>query len=456
MPYPFALPTISFLDFTAHYHSPVYPSFPLLITTHRGNLRNVLKAHKRLPSAQQPTNLPSVQRALEAYLPHLLFLADSIHSGDVLPVDSAPPLEPAWRCTLTPTGFPGADPPQIKRAGLDYELFFTLQTLAYAYTLLARSQLRSVLSPSTARTPEQSQAQLNDAIKNLLLASGVHNHVLTLPRPPMTSADWPIDLSSSTVSALSSLAMGDATMLAVTKQDPFPSYISLTAASSPATKKSLDWLYNPPSPPTGVKALLLARLCIATADHAQNALALIDRARVPDELPAYLDALHRTARAKACRFLGIDAEVGGRIGEAIGWITLSQQTLGSGSGSGGLSLDKSREKKEAKRMERAEATWGADAGRGEEARVVQGLADTWRRENEKVFFQAPVETAELAARIPTGRECHPSHAWDPPRLAPEDIRALRGRIDVEGIDDDDAALALAERKPAKASTVGYY
>ncbi|KAA8893622.1 hypothetical protein FN846DRAFT_505130 [Sphaerosporella brunnea] len=428
MPYPYPLPTTSPVAFVPHYTSPVYPSLPLLCTQHRGTLRNLLKAFKRASPAQQSTQLPQLLQAIETYLPYLLFLQSSLHSGDVLASDSPTPLTTSWRTTLTAPSFPGAPPKRVEREGLDYEILFVLNTLAYVHTLLARSQLHDALAPSVQT--EKKQSLLNTAIQHLLTSSAIFTFAVSLPRPPAAS-EWPPDLSPAVLSALASLSLADATLLAVTKQDPYPTYLLVSSGQG---SDSTSLLYAPPAPPTGVKALLLARICIAASSHAEAGTGLLassssrrkrdDEEVVPD-LGRYLDSLQKVARAKCCRFLSIDAEASGRVGEGIGWATLARSIL-SPTNTGKLKRE-FLERRENKALERGDASWGLDAGKLEEGRTLERLEEKWRKSNDAVFFQ-PVDGANtLAARIPSGREVHTVKNWEPLTLDPAEKKALLGK-----------------------------
>jgi hypothetical protein len=440
MPYPFTLPTTSPASFAAYYTSPVYPSLPLLTTQHRGTVRNLLKAFKRATPSQQSTQLPQLLTALETYLPYLLFLQSSLHSGDVLPSDSSSTeFTTSWRTTLTSPAFPGAPSKRVQREGLEYEIAFVLSTLAYVHTLLARSQLHDALAPRV--TADKKQSLLNSAIQHLLTSSAIFTYSLSLPRSP--TSDFPPDLSPAVLSALASLSLADATLLAVTKQDPYPTY--LLVSSGQDASSAADLMYAPPAPPTGVKALLLARICIAASSHAEAGTGLLAasssrRKREDDEvvpeLERYLDSLHRVARAKCCRFLGIDAEAAGRVGEGIGWAALGRSFLSSSSSTTSTTGKLKREfleRRESKALERGDASWGLDAGRLEEGRTLERLSDKWTKSNDAVFFQVVEGASTLAARIPSGRDVHTLKPWEPATLDSGEKKALLGRTAVEGL-----------------------
>ena len=141
-----------------------------------------------------------------------------------------------------------------------------------------------------------------------------------------------------------------------------------------------------------VRAHLFARLCLTAAEHASNALALLKgQQRVEGELLRYVEDLRRTGRGKACRFFGIDAELGGKTGEAIAWLGAGRHELGIGGGKeeGRKRLGFGRlkkgweEKREDKKVERGR-DWGGDAGKAEEGRVLEMLEKKWVKMNDTV------------------------------------------------------------------------
>ncbi|KAL7275266.1 hypothetical protein RUND412_001794 [Rhizina undulata] len=481
MPYPFTLPTTSTLAFNTYYHSPVYSSLPLLTTTYHNSLRNALKHHKRQPASAQNANLPAILKELESYIPHLQTLSESIKSGDVLPKDEAPALESEWRSILTETRF-GTEPPRVRRSGIEYEMFWTVSTLAYAYTLYGRSQMLEVLGPGGKdKSVESKQLLLNQAAGNLLQSAEIFSFIAR-NEPPPTPVSWPVELSLPVVSALKEMSLADATLLAVLKQDPYPSYLSLTVQLDGKLKEKgrstgKEWLYNPPEPPTGVRALLFARLCIAAADHAAKALGLLSTSsssrrkilgagskgdggleEVSGDLLKYLDSLQKVATAKCCRFLAIDAEASGRVGEGISWIRLARESLGveaapsTPSDAPKNKLKQFRQQREEKDFDSSK--WGIDAGKNEETRVLEALEAKWRKLNDSVMFQSLLAPGELKGKIPTGRQFHELKGWEPRGLSGEELRALRERrMDVE---EELEALGLAEESEEEGrENVGY-
>ena len=114
------------------------------------------------------------------------------------------------------------------------------------------------------------------------------------------------------------------------------------------------------------------------------------------DLLRYVEDLRRTSRGKACRFFGIDAELGGQTGTALAWLQAGLHELGLSSkedaGKKGLSLGRFKkewaEKREDRKVEKG-STWGSDAGRLEEGRVLEMLEKKWAKMNDTVGHQNP-------------------------------------------------------------------
>lgn len=469
MPFPYTLPTTSTISYPSYFESPLYPALSLAASSHRGSLRNALKAHKRLPAASQASNIPFIIKQLESYLAHLLTLYDTLTAGDAFFKEGAPRLTTSWRTVLSAKRVAAKEPPRVARPGLSYEIFWSISTLGYAYTLLARSQLQGILAPPSSSPASGSATDaaaaansLNQATANLFTSASIFQHLLTRPLPPHASS-WPPDLSPQVLSALSSISLSAATLSAVTKQDPYPTYLSIIATEK-KQQKSKEWLYNPPAPPAGVRALLIARLCVAASDHAAKALGLLstaektDAGEIGEELLRYTDSLQRVSRAKACRFLGIDAEAAGRVGEGISWIRGAKAILNASSSTSSVGSFVGD------RLRRKDDTWGADAGKVDEEKTLDALEGRWKKLNDSVMFQKCPDLEELMGRIPTGRELHQSiKSWEPPKLGVDELRALRAAGDlgaevvVEEEDSEEEATRVgADDGGNYAGRGGYY
>ena len=387
MPYSFNLPTTSALTFSAFLTSTFHPSLPFTATTQRAVLRDLLKKHKRLPPKSKPSHLTSVLSALEHYLPYV-FAIDAGLSGtpvadEEINIVLERDIEVEWRTTLSST-IPGREPPRIKGKGLDYEFCYILHTVACVYTLLARVTLHA-LHASTTPTIEQRTGIITTATKYLLQSNSIHSYVMSrageVPTPFPTA-----DISPSVQGALAAVALAEATLLAVLKDDPYPAVVA-----QDRNKNDKEWMVKAPEIPK-VRAHLFARLCLAAAEHAGKAKAMLSSTKgIDNSLTTYVDDLRKTSRAKACRFFAIDAELGGKTGEGIAWLEGGKVELGYGGTKDEASKTKGlarlrkdwTERREDKKIERG-GEWGSDAGRLEEARVIEMLEKKWNKVNDMV------------------------------------------------------------------------
>ncbi|KAI0392890.1 pH-response regulator protein palC [Xylariaceae sp. FL0594] len=442
MPFPFILPTTSSFSFSSSFTSESHPSLPLTASTYRGVVRDALKKYKRLPPSSQAPNLPSIVANLNAYLPYVFAIDAGLSRASLqgeevnVLLTSTPVIE--WRPTVSVSVVPGKENARVKVQSLEYDLFFTLSTLGYAHTLLARASLRPLHATSGAPLSAQERTTaITTATRHLLDAASVHDYLarraegLTDVSPPCA------DIAQPTPRAMASLALAEATLLAVLKDDPYPAVVAQGRHDN-----DNEWMYKAPEIPK-VRAHLFARLCLAAADHAAQASSLCQSSRgkggsrLSDDLLRYLEDLRKTSRAKACRFFGIDAELSGQTGNALGWLRCGLQELGleSREAKKGLSLSRMRkdwsEKREDKKIERS-TNWGSDAGRLEETRVIEVLEAKWTKINDTVHTQPIPSPAALLHSIPSGRDMHTIKPYQPPELsrqALESMRALPDRAD---------------------------
>lgn len=392
MPYPFVLPTTSSFSFSSSFTCESHPSLPLQASTHRGVVRDTLKKHKRLPPTSQAASLSTVSSTLQTYLPYL-FAIDAglsnrpIHSDEISVIlQTAPQIE--WRPTLSSSLLPGREPPRVKINSLEYELFFALSTLANTHTLLSRAALQPLHLTTTAPVGTAArQTAIATATRHLLAAASIYDHLSARAAslPPSSSHPPPCpDIAPPTLRAQRFLALAEATLLAVLKDDPYPA-----AVAQARNPHDTEWMYKAPDLPK-VRAHLFARLCLAAAEHAAQAHACALAGRVEGGFVRYVEDLRRASRARACRFFGIDAELGGETGKAIAWLRAGLGELGverregerSGGGLKGLRKEWS-ERREDKKVERG-LDWGADGGRLEETRVIEMLEAKWVKQNDTV------------------------------------------------------------------------
>ncbi|KAL3417517.1 pH-response regulator protein palC [Phlyctema vagabunda] len=464
MPFPFVLPTTSSFSFSTYFASDSHPSLPLSASTYRGVVRETLKKHKRSPPATQSSHLSSVLLSLNNYIPYLLAVDAGLGSqavaGEHLDVvlKSTPTLE--WRPTISEGAVPGREAARVKIQSLEYEVYFVLSCLAYTYTQLARTSLHPLYSSASASpTGEQRTVAITTATKHLLSAASIHDFLAS--RSESLATDSPcLDITKSTFRALTSLALAEATFLAVLKDDPYPA-----AVAQDRNKNDKEWMIKAPEIPK-VRAHLYARLCLAAAQHAANASSLLraraGKGKIDDRLLKYVDDLKRTGRGKACRFFGIDAELGGQTGTAIAWMRAGMQELGLASGNEGgkkgLSLGRFKkewaEKREDKKVERG-TEWGADGGKLEEGRILEMLDEKWSKENDTINTQHIPPTGPLLASMPSGREIHSLKPFEPPVLESEILETMRAPPG-ENDDFENAASSDEDEAAAGQGPVGAF
>lgn len=460
MAFNFSLPTTSILSFGSFLRCDSHPSLLLAATTQRSVLRTALKTYKRLPHADQVSNLTNVLSAINSYLPYLLALEQGlaghlVNSESIFVALTTEP-ETEWRsCILSPP--PGRQPPRIKGKGLDHETLFVMVTAAYTHCLSARRHLAPHYTPNASSrfSPEQRKAAHNSAADSLLIAHSVFMHAVRVSETVPTSSipATALDIQTTTLTALAELSFASATLLEVAKNDDF-----LVLAAQSRDTSDRQWMYRAPEIPK-VRAHLFARLCLAAADHAARAMALLSGAgNVREDLVKYAKDLDATARARSCRFFGVDAEIEGKLGNALGWLNAARRKLslpvdtnmltsaqieGSSKSKFKPSLTAMKtswaERKERKGLESSRGPNLDDAGRIEEGHVLEMLEKNWRRTNDLIGHQLVADENVLLQAMPSGREIHQSRTWTVPGLdlgALERLRAPPDRDEDVGESDD--------------------
>ncbi|OHE99562.1 pH-response regulator protein palC [Colletotrichum orchidophilum] len=433
MPFPFVLPTTSAFSFSSSFSSDTHPSLPLSSSTYRGVVRDALKKHKRIPPSSQSSHISTVIGALNGYIPYILAIDAGLNptsqSGDYINLNTKTPPSIEWRPTLSDNAVPGRERSRVKVQSIDHEIAFTLSSLANSYTLVARAALHPLYVTTHATLDNQQRtASIQTATKYLLDAASIYDYVASraerIQVPPPCS-----DVSPSALRAMSCLALAEATLLAVLKDDPYPAIVA-----QDRNKNDREWMFKAPEIPK-VRAHLFARLCLAAAEHAAQASSLCQAAgrgssKINDGLLRYLEDLRRTCRAKACRFFGIDSEISGQVGTAIAWLQAGLQELGveskhSTKGTGFSRFKKEwSEKREDRKVEK-ETTWGADGGKGEETRVTELLEGKWHKLNDTMNVQIVPPIGPLLAQMPSGREIHTLKPYQPPALDRSILEAMR-------------------------------
>ena len=483
MPFPFVLPTTSAFSFSSCFSCDSHPSLPLNASSQRGVLRDALKEHKRLPPAARTGSIATVISSLDRYIPYLLAVDAGVSSRALVGGESinvvlrtAPSI--SWRPTLSGDILPGRERPRVKITSLEYEIFFVLSTLGFAYILTARSILQPLyVTTGDFVASKERTAAVQTANKHLLDAASIYDYLATrsehIASPPPC-----VDVAPATARALSSLALAEATLLAVTKDDSYPA-----AVAQDRNKTDKEWMFKAPDI-AKTKAHLNARLCLAASDHAAKAASLCQAGsgtgKVSSSFLKYMDNLRRTSRAKACRFFGIHAEMDGNIAEGIGWLRAGFNALGvevkDKDTKKGLSFHRLKrdlsEKREDRRVEQ-EAAWGADAGRLEETRILELLDAKWNKINDTVselksqptLFSAhsvdkmntqlipPINS--LLAKMPSGREICTLQPYHSPFLDRDVLEAMRSLPDA---DDDlgDEMSSDDEVRGGPSAPVGAY
>ena len=387
MPYAFILPTTSALSFSLFSNSTTHPSLPQSASTCRGVLRDVLKKHKRLTPSLKASNLNTILSALNGYIPYLFALdaalCDKPINEEEIELNLQREIRVEWRSTLATT-IAGREAARIKGKGLDYEISFVLHTLACVYVLQSRAHLLTLYGAITP-TEELRNSIVTTATKHLLQANAIHSY-LAARSIETDASSGVIETLSQTQLGLAALALAEATLLAVLKDDPYPAVIA-----QERNKNDKDWMIKPTEIPK-VRAHLFARLCLAAAEHASKAEALLSGSgRIEESLLSYVSNLRKTSKAKACRFFGINAELEGETGQGIAWLIGGRRQLGfsgtidEGSKMKGLARLKKdwTERREDKRVERG-GEWGSDAGRLEESRIIEMLEQKWNKMNDTV------------------------------------------------------------------------
>jgi len=447
MPFPFVLPTTSHLSYQQHFTSTTHPSLPSTATSQRNLLRSTLKTHKRLSAAEQSTNLNEALSALTSYLKYIctldLALSGAAINDEDVELALTKEIEVEWRPTLSSGPIPGRDADRVRGQGLDYEFFFAHQTYATVQNLLARQALLGLYA-SSVPNPEQRTSLIQAATRHLRTACNIHTFLVqraNVGDGPPELAPSAVDVSVNTQSALQRLAQAEFNMLNAFKDDPYPAVVVQSRNES-----DRDWMIKAPEIPK-TRAQVLTRLCVGAAEHAASAGAILKaEKRVSKDLIDYVDDLKRTARARACRFQAVGADLHGETGKAVAWIYAGLAELGleinmkdGNSKASGLSKLKAswQERKEDKRIEKRSARWGTDAGKSEEARILEYLEKKLVKSNNTVHFQKVPEHKPLLSTLPSGMNMPlGSEQWQRPTLSEDELVQMRAPPDIDAMDQD--------------------
>ncbi|KAJ5306971.1 hypothetical protein N7508_005986 [Penicillium antarcticum] len=518
MVFAFTLPTTSPLSFQSFISSSTHPSLPQSASTSRHALRLALKAHKRLPRGpRQDTHLPTVLSALNDYIPYLFAISNGLNGKIVRPdrqpfsaqdgtygpgageeIDITPhaEIESAWRPTLSSssalnigTGSSNSNGKGLRMRngrvagrGIQFEIGFTLSTLGYVLSRMARAGVVTAFYASSTPTAEDRLAAVQTATRYLLQASAVHNFLVSSP----ASITAVPDVDAGTQAALSSLALAEATLLAVLKDDAY-----ITVCIQSRNPNDNEWMVHAPEIPK-VRALLFARLCVRAAEYSEQAAAGLGAVgstsgrtgRVDEDVVRYTSVLGRVARARACRFFGVEAELAGKVGEGIAYLRAARASLGirgtassqedasaPGASKGGLSrlkrgwTERREERRVAKdaggsRSEKGALKSGDDAGRDEEGRVIAMLETKWVKLNDTMNTQIVPSSTPLLSNLPSGRDIHsPPAPYQPPSLEEDQLIRMRAppdeRDDLQFGSDDDSDEDAAQPSDGRGPPGGF-
>lgn len=447
MPYPSTLTTTSHLSFQNNFTSSTHPSLPSSATSQRNFVRSTLKAHKRLSPDKQASNLSTVLSALDTYLRYIDTLDQALSGSPIndedVDIALTHEVELEWRPTLSSTAIPGRDADRVKGRGLDYEYFSLYQTYAVVQNLLARQALLGLYA-STVPTAEQRLALIQTATRHLKTAYSIHAFLVSRANsgdgPPELPAGA-VDVLPAVQNALQRLTQAECNLLGAFKDDPYPAIVVQSR-----NENDREWMIKAPEIQK-TRAAVLSRLCLGAAEHAGVASAILkNEKRVSKDFVEYLDDLRKTARARACRFQAIAADAEGQTGKGIAWIYAGLSELGlevnikegSGKTSGFSKLKASwNERKEDKRIGKGSARWGADAGKAEEARILEFLEKKLTKTNDSVFHHTVPEYKTLLGTLPGGMNMPlGDEKWIPPVLSEDELVQMRAPPEFDAMEQD--------------------
>ncbi|BFZ63648.1 hypothetical protein YB2330_004780 [Saitoella coloradoensis] len=364
----FTLPTTGALSWSSILHFTPPSTSPHLstTTTHRARLRDVLKRLKRASPADQDSDLLSVIKVIEEYLPYLFWLARGLKEGWISTREGgggADEVRLDWRCTLLDTKVPGKSQPRIENLpGIDYEILFVLLTYAYALSNYASSLLTRPSSPSASSPASASDRRWNQAAENYARAAGVFTYLIntTLPSLLPFSTTLP-ETSPHTLNVLHLTSFASAQHCAL-----------LRAASTGKTSPGV-----------------LARLAASSYEHLSAASGALSStpSHLDTDLKKHILTAQKQAKARVLLYMGHESEKRGEMGEAV---AASHAALALSAGDAPLQKE-------------CEEAWRA-----------------WKKINDGVTFLAVPGVGEVVGRMPSGREIVGAKEFVEPMLERED------------------------------------
>lgn len=391
------LPTTSSVSFVNVIDVPSHPSLPFAASSRRSQVRAALKAYKRATEAARPSHLPQVLNSLQEYLPYIVSidagLSDRTVTGEELHVILRQELDSEWRPIIATSILPSRGTARLKLKGFDAEVGFALLTYAAVRVLQAREELRWLVSANHELPTDESRKEcVARASAALLDANCVYSYVSSRGHEDGSSSSKRIaDLSPEATQAMAKITLAEATLAIVSKDDVY--FVAMVRAQN---KQDTEWMFKAPTIAKS-RLKLLARFCMAAAEHAQIAVGLLGSvSNRAENVKEYAELLKRVARARACRLLGQDADEAGRTAEGIGWLQAARNELQHGdSSTASAEADKKnrgfsklkdgwKTRREEKKVEKG-GDWGMDAGKSEETRVVSALLEQWEKQNNTVI-----------------------------------------------------------------------
>ena len=395
--------------------------------------------------------------AITSYLKHLttldLALGGKPVSGEDVDIALVNEIEVEWRPTLNASAVPGRESGRVQGRGLDFEIYFIHHTLALIHTLVARQALFGLYASNTP-TVDQRLAFVQNATRSLRTAYSIHSYLtfrsISNSEGPPSFPSAAADISAPVQVALQNLAQSELNLLAVLKDDPYPALLVQSRNSD-----DREWMVKAPEIPK-VRVQVLRRLCVGAAEKAAlaSATAKGEAKKVAKDFIEYCDDLQKTARARACRFAALDSDIGGETGKAIAWLRAGINELGidmskDGTRSSGLNKLKTtwNEKRADRRIAKGDSSWGVDAGKAEESRILDYLDQKLTKENNTVNVQLVPEWKPLLATMPSGMVMPIDEKWKPAVLEEDDLARMRGPPeDGEGVQGDDSSDEDNEKK----------
>ncbi|KAI0042676.1 hypothetical protein FA95DRAFT_1525170 [Auriscalpium vulgare] len=413
----FELPTTGSLSFADYFDNGPYSYTARLseATQARANLRALLKESKHVDGDKDYLRLV---KTLEEYLPYLYSIINCVASGDL--IQKSEPVF-SWRTTLSAHIFSAS--PRLSLPSLPAELTFSLHTLAFALSNLARHTVSALGSYEHERGLSEAERVAKDerlafAVSLLCRASGLWAHVgegvladAERNEKWMQGVERPPEVRKDVALALSKLALSAAQALAIRKL---------------LTKSAYDTTVSPgpPLPKSHPSPALLAKLHLEAAALCGSAHALLTpsssaQSEVIQPLRQFSAGGAAVHLALAHKWLGVAASGG----EAVGYLTWAKSELEDQKDGGGRKSGGKDEGKEGRKGRRDRVL--------EELNSVTEFLRHYKKLNDTLSFQPVPSQAELQARVPAGRMAVAIKPFEKPAPAfgPGSVEYVRRQVE---------------------------